>query len=141
MTACIAYFCVAILLFGAAFHFYWGFGGRIAYEASIPRRLTGERLFEPPPWGGHLVGVVVTAACWPVLAVAQLVSFPFPYSWARYAVTLMAVGFIGRAFWGTPYGGFLKTYRNSIFARYDTYLYSPLFLVLGLELFYLLHHS
>jgi len=136
MVISITYLCLAILLFGAAFHFYWGFGGRIGYEASLPRRSTGERLFEPPWWGGHLVGVVLVVACWLVLAAAQVVSFPFPVAWARCAVTLMGAGFIMRSVWGTPYGGFLKSHRNSEFARYDTWLYSPLFLALGLGLLY-----
>lgn len=133
-----AYLCVAILLFGAAFHFYWGFGGRVGYEASIPRRVTGERLFTPPNWGAHLVGFVLVAACWLVLAVAKIVSFPLPVAWARWPVMVMAVGFILRALWASPYGGLFKSVRNSAFAHYDTVLYSPLFLVLGAGLLYVL---
>ena len=138
MTSHMAYLCIAILLFGAAFHFYWGFGGRVGYEASIPRRITGERLFTPPSWGAHLVGIVLVVASWLVLAVAQIVSFPLPLAWARCLVMVMAVGFIIRALWASPYGGLFKSVRNSAFAHYDTVLYSPLFLVLGAGLLYVL---
>lgn len=133
-----AYICVAILLFGAAFHFYWGFGGRIGYEASIPRRATGERLFTPPNWGAHLVGFILIAASWLVLAVAGIVNVPVPLTWARSLVTFMAVGFILRSLWASPYGGLFKSVRNSAFAHYDTVLYSPLFLLLGIGLIYIL---
>jgi len=134
----ITFLCVAILLFGSAFHFYWGFGGRAGYEASIPRRISGERLFTPPNWGAHLVGLVLVAASWLVLAVAHLASFPLPLTWVRWLVLLMAVGFIIRGLWAPPYGGLFKSVRNSAFAHYDTVLYSPLFLVLGLGLLYVL---
>lgn len=136
MLTSITGLCLGILLFGAAFHFYWGFGGRVGYEASLPRRATGERLFEPPWWGGHLVGVVLVIACWLVLAAAQMVSFPLPLASARGLVRVMGAGFILRSLWATPYGGFFKSHRHSRFARYDTWLYSPLLLVLGSGLLY-----
>lgn len=133
-----AYICVAILLFGAVFHFYWGLGGRVGYEASIPRRTTGERLFTPPDWGAHLVGLILVAASWLVLAVAGIVSSPVPLTWARSFVMFMAAGFIVRALWASPYGGLFKSVRNSAFAHYDTVLYSPAFLLLGFGLFSIL---
>ncbi len=131
MLALLAHLCIAILLFGAVLHFYWGFGGRVGYEASLPRRATGERLFEPPWWGGHLVGVVMLAACWLVLATAHLLPSPLPISWTRIAVALMGAGFVLRALWATPYAGLFKSHHHSAFAYYDTRLYAPLFLILG----------
>ena len=141
MALPVAFFCVAILLFGAGFHFYWGLGGRVGYEASIPRRQNGERLFSPPNWGAHLVGVVLVISCWLVLAFIQFISSPMPHSWVHFLVTCMAVGFIVRALWASPYGGLFKSVRNSEFARYDTVLYSPLFLILGAGLLYALHQT
>jgi len=137
----VAILCVGILLFGAGFHFYWGWGGRIGYEASIPRRATGERLFEPPNWGAHLVGVVLLGASWLVLVTAQLVPSPISQVATRALVGVMACGFIVRAVWCSPYGGFLKTVRNSTFAYYDTVLYSPLLLILGAGLLYVLRQD
>lgn len=134
MLPVIAHLCVAILLFGGGFHFYWGFGGCVGYEASIPRRSSGERLFEPPWWGGHLVGVLMLLAIWLVLAAAQLLPAPFPLAWTRIAVALMGAGFVLRALWATPYAGLLKSHHHSAFAYYDTRLYAPLFLILGLGL-------
>ena len=134
MLTAIVHLCSAILLFGGGFHFYWGFGGRVGYEASIPRRSNGERLFEPPWWGGHLVGVMMLVACWLVLAVAHLLPSPFPTAWMQIAVALMGAGFVLRALWATPYAGLLKSHHHSRFAYYDTRLYAPLFLMLGLGL-------
>lgn len=128
MVFFISYLRLAILLFGAAFHYYWGFGGRVGCEASPLRRSTSERLFEPPWWDGHLVGAVLVVACWLVLAAAHISSFPSPITWARGAVTLMGAGFIIRSVWATRYGKFFKAHRNSAFARYDTRLHSPFFI-------------
>ena len=55
----------------------------------------------------------------------------------RYALLATGCGFVCRAIIPNVYVGFFKTLRRTRWARYDTWLYSPLFLSLGLLILWL----
>lgn len=130
----IALACAAVLTIAAGFHFYWGLGGRVGYDAAIPRRPGGERLLNPTPSGAYLVGIALIAAAAMLLATAQVRPAPVPSPVLHGAVTLMGTGFVVRGTWFSQYAGLLKSVRTSRFARYDTLLCSPLCLVLGVSM-------
>ena len=49
----------------------------------------------------------------------------------RTALAIVGAVFILRALVPTPWTGFFKRIRTTRWARYDSWLYSPLFLLLG----------
>jgi hypothetical protein len=57
-----------------------------------------------------------------------------PKGLARAALAAAGAAFVARALVPNRYVGFFKTLRGTRWARFDTRLYSPLFLLLGLLL-------
>jgi hypothetical protein len=127
---------LAIIAFAAAFHFHWAFGGRRGFGVSLPQRPDGEpvlrdllHLWRPAALvvalGLVLLGELVTAKA------AQLDHGIDP-ALLDPALLGTGVAFIARAVVPNRYVGFFKGLRSTRWARYDTRLYSPLFLILGL---------
>ena len=126
--------CAAILLFAAGFHFYWGLGGRIGWQAALPQHPGGERVFTPSTRAAHAVGALLVLAVLIIAVHTRVLPLPLP-DWAtRAAVALMSLVFLVRAFGWFRYAGWFKTVRDTHFGRYDTWFYCPLCLVLGLGL-------
>jgi len=126
--------CVAILLFAAGFHFYWGLGGRVGWQAALPQRADGQRVFTPSAGAAHAVGAMLVLAVLVIGVHTRVLPLPVP-AWAtRGAVALMALVFLVRAFGWFRYAGWFKAVRDTHFGRYDTWFYCPLCLVLGLGL-------
>ena len=113
-----------ILGFLSALHVYWAAGGRWANQATVPRRVGGEALFQP--------GVVATLCVALLLLVGALVVV-MPRSPGITILLLrgMAVIFALRALGDFRYIGFFKSVVNSPFAWRDTRLYSPLCLLIA----------
>jgi hypothetical protein len=134
MVAGITTVCSAILLFGAGFHFYWGCGGRVGVAVALPQRADGTQAFESNPAGAILVAVFLTGSFLLVLALAGLIDLPVPQRWLRVAVLSLSALFLARALSWYKYVGLFKSIRRTRFAKYDTWLYSPLCLLLSLSL-------
>ena len=127
--------CILILATAAAFHFYWGFGGQIGASVSIPQREDGARLLEPGPLAAHAVGLILTGAALFVLATPRLsTSFPLLAPWARAGVVVLGLICLARGLSWHKYVGLFKSVRQTRFAWYDTWVYSPLCVILGLGL-------
>jgi hypothetical protein len=129
--------CVAILLFAAGFHFYWGLGGRIGWQAALPQHPGGERVFTPSARAAHAVGATLVLAVLIIAVHTRVLPLPVPAWGPRAAVALMSLVFLVRAFGWFRYAGWFKQVRDTHFGRYDTWFYCPLCLVLGLGLGYL----
>jgi hypothetical protein len=126
--------CTAILLSAAGFHFYWGLGGRVGWQAALPQQSGGERAFTPRAGAAHAVGAVLLLAVLIIGVHTRVLPLPVP-AWAtRAAITLMSSIFLVRAFGWFRYAGWFKAVRDTRFGRYDTWFYCPLCLVLGLGL-------
>ena len=123
--------CVAILAVAAAFHFYWGAGGELGRSVSLPQFADGRPISSIPSYGAHAVGLVLVASIAVVLAFGKQIALPLPWWLVRASMILLAVGFGARALSWHSYVGLFKKVRNTRFARYDTWLYSPLCLVLS----------
>lgn len=129
---------LTIIAFAAGFHFYWALGGRLGHSVSLPQRLDGSPVMSHrigwwrPAAGGVAVGLTGLALL--LLAVSGRLSLPWPRLPLRVALLCVGVAFVARALVPNRYVGFFKAVRGTRWARYDTRLYSPLFLLLGLLL-------
>jgi len=129
---------LAIIAFAAAFHLHWAFGGRLGHSVSLPQRRDGETVLRHrigwwrPAAGAIALGLLLLAAL--ALAAAGMLALPLPSGLARAVLAAAGAAFVLRALIPTPWTGFFKRIRTTRWARYDTWLYSPLFLLLGLSL-------
>lgn len=130
--------CIAILIFAAGFHFYWGFGGQVGLSASLPQKADGTLVFKPTAIEAHGVGLALLLACLLILGYAGLIHLPMPEQITKAAVTLLTTAFYIRALGWFQYAGLFKKVRNTSFGRYDTYLYCPLCIILAVGLSYVL---
>ena len=132
----IAIACSFILAYAAVFHFYWGFGGKLGFGVSLPQLENGQPAFKQTAIGCHLVGLVMVGAIILILAFSGSISLPINSMFLQYCVGGLSFIFIVRALSWHKYVGLFKSVRNTRFARYDTWQYSPLSLLLGLGLAY-----
>jgi hypothetical protein len=127
---------LAIIAFAAAFHLHWALGGRLGFSVSLPQQPDGAPVMAHRlPWWRPAAGGV--ALCLLALAVLLLgknghLLLPMPPDLVRLALLCVGAAFVGRALVPNRYVGFFKGLRTTRWARYDTNLYSPLFLLLGL---------
>lgn len=126
---------LAIIAFAAGFHLYWAFGGRVGFSVSLPQRADGSTVMHQrlgwwrPAAATVGLGLILLGAL--TLAAAGHLALPLSPGMAKLALLPVGAAFILRAFVPTPWTGFFKRIRTTRWARYDTFLYSPLFLLLG----------
>ena len=129
---------LAIIAFAAAFHLHWALGGRLGYSVSLPQRPDGAPVMAHRlPWWRPAAGAValgLAALAWLLLGHAGHLPPPLPPEPARAALLAAGAAFVARALVPNRYVGFFKSLRTTRWARFDTRLYSPLFLLLGLLL-------
>ena len=129
---------LAIILFAAGFHAHWALGGRVGYSVSLPQRPDGAPVMAHRlSWWRPAAGAV--ALCLLCLALLLLhgagqLRLPLPDGWVHLFLSAVGAAFVARALVPNPYVGFFKTIRTTRWAMYDTRLYSPLFLILGLSI-------
>lgn len=133
-----AFIALAIIAFAAAFHFHWAFGGRRGFEISLPQRPDGAPVMSHrlPLWrpAAFCVGLLLIALGVLVIARARGWDIGLPPTLIDYGLIGTGAVFIARALVPNRYVGFFKTLRTTRWARWDTRLYSPLFLILGIAL-------
>jgi len=111
----LAFICSAILIVAAAFHFYWGFGGRYGDNASIPQHPNGGRVFTPRSGAAHIVGAVLLGSVLCILSVANYITLPIPNNLPRTAITLLSLIFVIRAVGWFRYVGFFQKSQEYAF--------------------------
>jgi hypothetical protein len=137
MASVVVALCSAILLLGAGFHLYWGFGGRVGAGVALPQREDGTPAIKETAFGAMAVGVILALVLLLVLGFTGTVHLPMPQPLLRAGIILWAVIFTARALSWSRYFGLFKQVRTTRFASYDSWFYSPSCLLLGLGLFYL----
>ncbi|HEX8624683.1 MAG TPA: DUF3995 domain-containing protein [Allosphingosinicella sp.] len=129
---------LTIIAFAAGFHLHWALGGRAGYSVSLPQRPDGTPVMSHRlPWWRPAAGAVAAglgALALLLAAHAGHVAVPLPPGFARAALLATGAAFVARALLPNRYVGFFKSLRTTRWARFDTRLYSPLFLLLGLLL-------
>ena len=136
MSLLIAQWMAAILLLISLIHLYWAAGGKLGSEAAVPRISTeggGESrpAFKPSGFATLLVAVGL-------LLIAMLVCLrvglclPLVHDrWLQWVISAIAILMFARAIGDSNLVGFFKEVKDSMFARLDTWVYSPLCVVLG----------
>ena len=117
----------SIFILISALHFYWAFGGAWASRAVLPERTDGTKLFIP----GKFATILVASG---LLLFALIMLVNLRSAWQEIigthgielATWLIIIVFATRAMGDFKYIGFSKRIKYTVFARYDSYLYSPL---------------
>lgn len=135
MRGIVAAFIVLFLGLGAAFHFYWGFGGRIGWDVAVPTRTDGARIMDPSPAATFAVAIGLTLIV--ALLAAYLLNVPVPRVALSAAFVALGAVFLARGFSWHSYFGLFKRVRTTAFARNDTWFYSPGCVLTGLGFLYL----
>lgn len=128
----ITHLCIAVLAVAATFHFYWGLGGKLGLSVALPQTRDGKPIIEMPALGAHAVGGFLIVAMIIVLALDRQLDLPISSTGLRIGGLALALLFLGRALSWHEYVGFFKKTRTTRFAAFDTFLYSPLCLFLGI---------
>ena len=124
LTVCLALTIIAVI------HLYWAAGGTAWKAGAIPSR-GGVPVLSPNPLSTSLVGVALFGMAVVVGSTAGLLPRLLPIGLLRGASAVLALIFAVRAIGEFRYVGFFKRVRGGVFAGRDTYLYSPLCLLLA----------
>ena len=123
--------CAAFLVL-AGWHVYMAVTPRVGTsESGAVPSVGGKALFVPSRRATLAVAVVLLLFAGLVAATAGLVPLALPpvlLAWMSYA---LALGLLARAIGEFKYVGFFKRVRGSRFATLDTFVYSPLCLLLA----------
>ncbi|MGF9643764.1 DUF3995 domain-containing protein [Paenibacillus sp. MABNS29] len=111
-------------------HLYWVFGGQKGAKAAIPSTGT-DLLFKPSKIGTSTVAILLALAAWFVLELGGVTQFLFFRSFHSYSAGLLSCVFILRSIGDFKWVGFCKRKKGTVFAKWDSVLYSPLCFLLG----------
>ncbi|HYY58622.1 MAG TPA: DUF3995 domain-containing protein [Pyrinomonadaceae bacterium] len=117
-------------------HLYWAAGGRLASGVTVPV-VGGRRPFNPSPAGTVLVAVAFLIATFIILGRVGKLGDAIPVLVFRLGTLCISVIFLLRAVGEFRLVGFFKRVRDTPFAYWDTWLFSPLCLVIAVIAFVL----
>jgi hypothetical protein len=132
VTQLIALSIGGFLAVGAAFHFYWAFGGRYGHRVAVPQHPDGTPLFVPSVAATFAVAFGLTLIVLVVAVYAMRVDLAVPRGLLRIGMVVLALIFLARGLSWHPYVGLFKRVRSTDFGRNDTWFYSPGCIVAGL---------
>ncbi|HEY2773194.1 MAG TPA: DUF3995 domain-containing protein [Candidatus Binatia bacterium] len=133
MLVAIASAAVTSILFALALvHVYWGVAGtsQDGSSAMVPS-IDGKPAFRPTSADCYLVAAALAIAGFLVSAQGGAIPSPLPPGWNRVGAAGVGIVFVARAIGDFRLAGFFKKVHGTSFARWDTWLFSPLCLVLG----------
>jgi len=122
--------------FLSALHVFWAFGGTWGAQAAVAEIHSRPR-FVPSKGATLVVAAALAATAVVVLTRAQLVLGSVPPWASQWATAVLGAVFVLRSIGDFHLMGFFKSVRGTRFARRDTWLYSPLCLLLGLGAWWL----
>ena len=115
----------------AALHVFWAFGGLWGSGAGVAE-IDGRPRFVPSRGATLAVAAALAGAAGVVLARADLILRSAPPWTSQWAAGVLGAVFVLRSIGDFRLMGFFKSVRGTRFAVWDTWLYSPLCLLLGL---------
>ncbi len=120
-------------------HLYWAAGGRAGSGVAVPS-VGGVRSFSPSPFGTVLVAGAFLAAMFVIIGRLGWLGDAIPGWIFRWATLAIALIFFLRAIGEFKLVGFFKRASDTPFAYWDTWLFSPLCLVIALAAVTLFYH-
>jgi Protein of unknown function (DUF3995) len=112
-------------------HAYWALGGKWGSAYTVPT-VSGRRMFDPTPLATWVVSGLLAVAVILVMGKAGWITTgPLPVA-LDIGVWGLSIVFLLRAIGNLRSFGFFKTVGGTPFAHWDTWLYSPLCLLLAL---------
>lgn len=124
--------CIIFLLL-ALLHIYWAFGGKWGIRYAVPAAPDGEPLFRPGPFATLLVAAGLLVFSWVDLSWYGWLRPLGGLKYIRWGGLGIAFIFLIRAIGDFRHVGFTKTNKQTLFAYWDTRMYSPLCLLLSLS--------
>jgi hypothetical protein len=121
-----------IFLTLSGIHIHWLFGGKWGIHNALPSDPNGGKLFSPGIFATGMVAIGLLGFGIFYILKTGIFSITFPDWIFQYTGWVIASIFIIRAIGDFKYAGFFKQIKETDFAKYDTKLYSPLCLVIGL---------
>jgi hypothetical protein len=112
-------------------HFYWVFGGKKGFWIAVPST-DGDPLFRPTRAATAVIAVLLAAVGLFVLQLGGYEMIHLPKELLLLGGWALAMIFLLRAIGDFRWLGFFKSKKGSPFAKWDTVLYSPLCLLLGI---------
>jgi hypothetical protein len=116
------------------FHVYWALGGKLGSTATVPFK-NERRLFTPSKPGTIMVAIALLIAMLTVLGQLNVWGGVIPkplFYWGTLDISLL---FFLRAVGEFRFVGFFKRIRDTRFAHWDTWLFSPLCLFISISAF------
>lgn len=124
----------SVLFFLAGLHLYWAAGGSWGKRLAVPET-DGKPVFTPSRLSTVAVAIALAiAACIAILRGLFLFS-SFPGSPAHWATIAIGLVFSLRAIGEFRFVGFFKRVHGTPFATWDTWLFSPLCLLIAMGFF------
>ncbi|CAM4465584.1 DUF3995 domain-containing protein [Paenibacillus tarimensis] len=134
MVALFTWIVSSILIVLSGVHVYWMLGGRKGVRAAIPSD-NGGRRFHPSKAATGVVALALASSGWFTLELGRMFhSSLFPGWLLVYGGWGLSLVFILRAVGDFRWMGFFKTRKGTLFAEWDSILFTPLCLFLGLSL-------
>jgi hypothetical protein len=119
-----------VLAFLGALHVFWALGGRLGFRSTVPE-VNGQRVFKPTRAATFAVALALFVASALVLGRAGTFGSLVPAALFKWPVLLMGFVFLVRAVGEFKLVGLFKRARGTSFARWDSWLFSPLCLAIS----------
>jgi len=117
-----------ILILSALLHFYWALGGKFGLNYALPTDAKGNRLLNPSTFMTYVVGFVLLGFAY-VAYRLYVGDESTVIVYAGYGISLL---FFLRTVGDFNHVGLFKKVKNTEFAKYDTWVYIPLFFSISL---------
>jgi hypothetical protein len=117
-----------ILLISAFIHFYWALGGKLGLDKALPTDTKGNRLLNPSTFMTYVVGFILLGFAY----VAYKLYEGDKSAMIVYAGYGLSILFFLRTVGDFNLVGLFKKVKNTEFAKYDTWVYVPLFFGISL---------
>ena len=120
-----------IFLLLSLIHLNWAMGNKWGFKEAIPTKENGDRVFNPKNFDSIIVGLILLIlACFYLLQV-NAIGYK-PPKWSHFFLWIIPSLFLLRAIGDFKYVGFFKNIKTTLFAKWDSKLFSPLCLSISI---------
>ena len=126
-------FNTSVLIAVTALHIYWLFGGKTGLEFAIPNYTPSRKRYNNLNKFKLFFATVLFASMSLFnIEQAEIINGIFYDDFMHWGHRIIAVIFLFRSIGNFKFIGFTKTFKGTTFAKLDTYIYSPVCLLLSI---------